>query len=345
MSASFVCAAAERANDPNRRHQQRRAHVSKAYLAEVLRRAEHAAQLEAAARSNPAAADAASASRLAFTLDVRDASSLGVAECRADYVARFRPLVISGLNPVTDPSPWTLPWLAEQCNAKRVAVNIGGSQTSAACSVAGVEVMTFAELQSRVESRADPRAYLYDCALPLKVPLLCERVGVPAYFAHDWLQRTRQLHAFSRSWPSLFVGSSGTRSSLHIDQWKVGRRRNWPWRDGELSGCLGLTLGLTLGCLRLIAEPTSGRLPQLADALACRLPAECLPSACRVLAECLPSACRLLADCLPSAGALLDGPAAGLQTLDHLPSGGRLVPGACLGYRGQSAPRANFPKS
>jgi len=220
MSASFVCAAAERANDPNRRHQQRRAHVSKAYLAEVLRRAEHAAQLEAAARSNPAAADAASASRLAVTLDVRDASSLGVAECRADYVARFRPLVISGLNPVTDPSPWTLPWLAEQCNAKRVAVNIGGSQTSAACSVAGVEVMTFAELQSRVESRADPRAYLYDCALPLKVPLLCERVGVPAYFAHDWLQRTRQLHAFSRSWPSLFVGSSGTRSSLHIDQWK-----------------------------------------------------------------------------------------------------------------------------
>ena len=62
--------------------------------------------------------------------------------------------------------------------------------------------------------------YLYDCSLPLKVPTLCERVGVPIYFAHDWLQRTRHLHAFSRSWPSLFVGATGTRSSLHIDQWK-----------------------------------------------------------------------------------------------------------------------------
>ena len=103
---------------------------------------------------------------------------------------------------------------------KRAAVNLGGSQMAAACEVAGVEVMTLAELAARVESRSTPAAYLYDCSLPLKVPQLCERVGVPAYFSHDWLQRTRSLHAFSRSWPSLFVGATGTRSSLHIDQWK-----------------------------------------------------------------------------------------------------------------------------
>ena len=43
--------------------------------------------------------------------------------------------------------------------------------------------------------------------------------GVPAYFAHDYVQRTMRLTAFSRSWPSLFVAARGTRSSLHVDQW------------------------------------------------------------------------------------------------------------------------------
>ena len=44
--------------------------------------------------------------------------------------------------------------------------------------------MTLAEPAARVESRSTPAAYLYDCSLPLKVPQLCERVGVPAYFSH-----------------------------------------------------------------------------------------------------------------------------------------------------------------
>jgi len=91
---------------------------------------------------------------------------------------------------------------------------------AASCDVAGVDILTFEELAARIEGNSTPSVYLYDCSLPLKVPSLCERVGVPAYFAHDWLQRTRHLHAFSRSWPSLFVGPTGTRSSLHIDQWK-----------------------------------------------------------------------------------------------------------------------------
>jgi histone arginine demethylase JMJD6 len=190
--------------------------VSKAYQDEVNQRRRAAMERAAAAEQDTAAL----ARRSAFKLDVREASGLGVAECRAEYVAQYRPLVITGLESMTDPAPWTLPWLEEHCAAKRVAVNLGGSQTMASCSVAGVEIMTFSELRTRVEQRSEPRAYLYDCALPLKIPSLCERLGIPHYFAHDWLQRTRQLHAFSRSWPSLFVGSAGTRSSLHIDQWK-----------------------------------------------------------------------------------------------------------------------------
>jgi hypothetical protein len=30
-------------------------------------------------------------------------------------------------------------------------------------------------------------------------------IRVPRYFAHDFLQRTRYTHAFTASWPSLFV--------------------------------------------------------------------------------------------------------------------------------------------
>ncbi len=210
MSASFLTAVRERSADSC-------AAVSTAYQHEVNRRRKAATERAAAAQQDGAAA---ATRRSNFDLDVREASGLGVAECRAEYVARYRPLVITGLESMTGPSPWSLPWLVEQCAAKRVAVNLGGSQTAASCSVAGVEVMTLADLQARVEQRSEPRAYLYDCALPLKVPSLCDRLGVPHYFAHDWLQRTRQLHAFSRSWPSLFVGSAGTRSSLHIDQWK-----------------------------------------------------------------------------------------------------------------------------
>ena len=193
---------------------------SPAYLAEVRRRADAALHRAEAALADLPAAAAAAAALPAFALDVRDASELSVGECRREYVARFRPLVIRGVGPLTEPSPWTLPFLRESYGQKRAAVNLGGSQMAAACEVAGVEVMTLAELAARVESRSTPAAYLYDCSLPLKVPQLCERVGVPAYFSHDWLQRTRSLHAFSRSWPSLFVGATGTRSSLHIDQWK-----------------------------------------------------------------------------------------------------------------------------
>ena len=155
-----------------------------------------------------------------FTADVRDASELSVAACREEYVSRFLPVVIRGIGALTDPSPWSLAWLREHYGQKCAAVNVGGSQTAASCAVSGVEVMTINELADRIEAAEAPSVYLYDCSLPLKIPALCERVGVPVYFAHDWLQRTRNLHAFSRSWPSLFVGATGTRSSLHIDQWK-----------------------------------------------------------------------------------------------------------------------------
>ena len=56
--------------------------------------------------------------------------------------------------------------------------------------------------------------------MPLKLPSLAGAIRVPRYFAHDFLQRTRYTHAFTASWPSLFVAAPHTRSSLHVDQWQ-----------------------------------------------------------------------------------------------------------------------------
>ena len=191
--------------------------IAAPYLAEVSRRrAAAAAQAAAAASADGAWAVRAAATAAPFTLDVRDADSLSAAEVRSSYLARFRPLVVTGATErITEPE-WTLEWLVQHVGSKQVAVNVGGSQTTS-CTF-GVDVMPFRELAARLG--AGEELYLYDMSIPLKLPTLTEHVGFPAYYAHDWLQRTRELHAFSRSWPSLFVGAPGTRSSLHIDQWK-----------------------------------------------------------------------------------------------------------------------------
>merc|ERR1711862_541462 len=98
-----------------------------------------------------------------------------------------------------------------------VAANVANSQAGG---LPEVELVNLAELVQQVGGGSEQPWYLYDCSIPLKLPNLCERLSVPRYFAHDHLARTRGMHAFSRSWPALFVAGPGTHSSLHVDQWK-----------------------------------------------------------------------------------------------------------------------------
>ena len=268
---------------------------SSEYLAEIARRSKAAATRASNAMADLEAAAAAMAGAPAFTKSVRDASELSIDECRRGFVAEFRPLVIRSVGPLTHPSPWSLSFLRERCGQKRAAVNLGGSQMAAACEIRGVEVMTFAELDERIRSQRRQQAscsagsalpqpvssvYLYDCSLPLKVPTLCEGLGVPAYFAHDWLQRTRHLHAFSRSWPSLFVGPTGTRSSLHVDQWK-----GHFWM-AQLAGCKRWTIFHPddLWCLYPTWPDDAPRLeptfPSLDEMEVCNLPQSPVVSLC-----------------------------------------------------------------
>merc|ERR1712232_875537 len=61
--------------------------------------------------------------------------------------------------------------------------------------------------------------YLYDLPLALQLPHLLDFVFIPLYFAHCYLLQTYRTHCFSRSWPTLFIGSSGSQGRLHVDQW------------------------------------------------------------------------------------------------------------------------------
>ncbi len=82
--------------------------------------------------------------------------------------------------------------------------------------------------------------YLHDCSLPQNCPdcdLLSE-FWVPSFFSEDMLQRCDPMGdrnlPYVNSWPSLFIGGTGTRSDLHIDSfgssfWMVllGGQKHW----------------------------------------------------------------------------------------------------------------------
>jgi len=80
------------------------------------------------------------------------------------------------------------------------------------------ELITIEEFIHRLD--AGEKLYLYDLSLPQQLTaLLLDHIRIPRYFAHCRLQRTRRRHCFDRSWPTLFIGSTGTHARLHVDQW------------------------------------------------------------------------------------------------------------------------------
>ena len=165
--------------------------------------------------------------------------TLSLARFRRDFVIPQRPVIIVGLGPhlTSDGANASdLRWLRKHGASKKVAVSVDNAHVASTLSCGGVEIVNLGdhldvvsaldedppvnERDARFGKRRGDGSYLYDCAIPLKLPSLSHGVRVPRYFAHDFLQRTRMTHAFSASWPSLFVAAPHTRSSLHVDQWK-----------------------------------------------------------------------------------------------------------------------------
>lgn len=70
---------------------------------------------------------------------------------------------------------------------------------------------------SSVDSASEPLRYLHDWSLPRFHPELAAKVSPLPYFADDILSRCSDGTMLADSWPSLFVGPQGSRSSLHVD--------------------------------------------------------------------------------------------------------------------------------
>ena len=212
------------------------------YLAEVARRA-RAAHDVAARRAETLASETPPRECVARPVPRVHCASLSLAAFRREYGAARSPVVIEGLGPhLTEDGAdgADLRWLRRRGATKKVAVTRDNAHVSSTLSCADTDVLDLGTHLDRVlaleeeELRRNrspserstsaspsprPGTYLYDCAIPLKLPSLTQSVRVPRYFAHDFMQRTRLTHAFSASWPSLFVAAPGTRSSTHVDQW------------------------------------------------------------------------------------------------------------------------------
>lgn len=186
------------------------------YLREVAARARRAAEtLERA----PAATSSSSCRR---TVARERCSTLSRGRFRREYVATDTPVVITGLGSVLTEDGErgeACAWLLRRAGNKKVAVTRRDGHRNSTLSCAETDVVDLRDYFEEVTADASPGSYLYDTSIPLKLPTLCESIAMPAYFAHDYVQRTMRLTAFSRSWPSLFIAARDTRSTLHVDQW------------------------------------------------------------------------------------------------------------------------------
>ena len=165
-------------------------------------------------------------------------SELSLARFRREFCVPALPVVITGLGPhLTEDGERgaELGWLRRHGATKKVAVTRDNAHVNSTLACADTDVLNLGDHLDRVLSldrpNLDPSHPEFGRQgrrrhLPLRLrratqaPSLAGAIRVPRYFAHDFLQRTRYTHAFTASWPSLFVAAPHTRSSLHVDQWQ-----------------------------------------------------------------------------------------------------------------------------
>lgn len=200
----------------------------RAYALDIVRRCDDAiATLERAAAALSSneeenAADAPTTTTAPMMVTRVDALELTPKRFREEYVATDTPVVITGLGDVltVDGARGAeCEWLTRLAGNKKIAVTRNDAHRSNELSCATTDVVDLKDYVREVMEDGAPGSYLYDASIPLKLPSLAEAIRMPKYFAHDYLQKTMRMTAFSRSWPSLFVAARDTRSSLHVDQW------------------------------------------------------------------------------------------------------------------------------
>eukprot|EP00440_Ansanella_granifera_P018234 gb/GFBE01019801.1/.p1 GENE.gb/GFBE01019801.1/~~gb/GFBE01019801.1/.p1 ORF type:complete len:977 (+),score=204.70 gb/GFBE01019801.1/:1-2931(+) len=150
----------------------------------------------------------------------RDASELSVKEFLEKYARPGLPVIITGLN-VTEEEPWTLDFFRERCNVSVWLVRRNPKATTWG-KLERAGKLPLAEFIDTFKTNATRRKwYLHDWSLPRHCPPAFgpapyQGFTVPKYFAGDYFQRAA-FEGYQHSWPSLFIGSNETQSSMHID--------------------------------------------------------------------------------------------------------------------------------
>eukprot|EP00435_Cladocopium_sp_Y103_P073978 s92_g46.t1 len=155
-------------------------------------------------------------------LDVprRAAESLSLEEFIETYAKPGLPVIITGLN-VTPKEEWSLEFFRSRCNVS-VELSRRNPKSKSWGRLEKAGRLFLADFIDTFTSNATRRKwYLHDWSLPRHCPEAFgpapfEGFTVPKYFAGDYFQRAG-FESYRHSWPSLFVGSNETQSSMHID--------------------------------------------------------------------------------------------------------------------------------
>jgi len=161
-------------------------------------------------------------SQTVIEIERRSADDLSLEEFINQYAKLRKPVVITDLNMFR--LPWTNGYINTTCGNHRPefkkrprnAATWGGL-------VAVKEEITLSEFLSTYNKNSTRKQwYLHDYSLPTECPEIMgeyppyDNFYVPKYFAGDYFQRLPFI-GYQHSWPSLFIGSNGTQSALHID--------------------------------------------------------------------------------------------------------------------------------
>lgn len=137
----------------------------------------------------------------------------------SDYAIKKIPLIFSNAidHMLPNSSEWSLLSLAERLGTHVVPLKSTRPESVEWAQQEDSGSMTFDQYISEIKDITCGDKYLVDYPILLHFPQLLQDFRLPIYFGADLLQAAPEGALYKDSWPSLFVGPAGSRSSLHID--------------------------------------------------------------------------------------------------------------------------------
>mmetsp|Transcript_29290 Transcript_29290/g.54837 ORF Transcript_29290/g.54837 Transcript_29290/m.54837 type:complete len:366 (-) Transcript_29290:112-1209(-) len=142
----------------------------------------------------------------------------------SDFISKYakprKPVIIQGLKLTKE--EWSLDFIKRKCGSKEVNLHKRETDSVEWGSLHAVETMTVKEfIDTHTTNQTRRSYYLHDWSLPIKCPGIFgsppyDEFVMPKYFVNDYFQKL-PFESYQHSWPSLFVGASGTQSDMHID--------------------------------------------------------------------------------------------------------------------------------